>query len=255
MKMSKFFFLGLLSLGLVFTGCNDDDDDDDNPGTCATPSDVVVDDSDASSVTISWTSTGNNWTVEYGEQGFSLGSGTQVEATSNPFTVTGLEGDTNYDFYVRNNCSGGATSGFSSAVSASTPNPIVGTWEAYDVSAVLAGLGITGITAEFRSDQTYTVVSDAGGAETELSGTYTVQGEANAEGIYYIVLDQSSPNTLTSEGIFAVYTASPDSMWYEVAQTDPAITGVTPPTVEAGFGSTSGGAFGMTNIQKYLRQE
>ncbi len=254
MKMSKFYFLGLLSLGLVFTGCSDDDDSDDSQSTCPTPTDVIVDDSESTSVTLSWSSTGDNWTIEYGEQGFSQGSGTTVEATSNPYTVMGLEADTDYDFYVRTNCSDGTSSGYSSAITSSTPNPIVGSWEAYDVSPLLAGLGITGITAEFRADQTYTVVSESDGAETQLDGTYTVDGEANADGIYYIILDQSSPATLTSEGIFAVYVASPDSMWYEVAQTDPAITGVTPPTVEDGFGSTSGGAFGETNIQKYSRQ-
>ena len=91
MKMSKYFFLGLLSLGLVFTGCDDDDDDDNNnPGTCAAVTDVLVDASDANSVTLSWTSTGSDWTIEYGEAGFSLGSGTQVNADSNPFTVDGL---------------------------------------------------------------------------------------------------------------------------------------------------------------------
>jgi hypothetical protein len=40
-------------------------------------------------------------------------------------------------------------------------------------------------------------------------------------------------------------------MFYEVAQVDPAIAGVTPPTAQQGFGSTSGGAFGQANVQKY----
>jgi|SRR5690554_4201559 len=131
---------------------------------------------------------------------------------------------------------------------------IVGTWEAYDVSAVLAGVGITGITAKFSSNNTYVVTSHADGAATVLEGTYTLSEDASDEGIYAIKLDQSSPNSLTSEGIFKIFEASPDSLWYEVAQTDPGITGVTPPTVEGGFGSTSGGAFGVMNIQKYHRQ-
>lgn len=130
---------------------------------------------------------------------------------------------------------------------------IVGSWTAYDVSPLLSGLGITGITAQFENNNTYTVVSSAGEASTTFTGTYTVSEEATADGIFSITLNQSEPNSLTSEGIFKVYAAEPDSMWYEVAQTVPSITGVTPPTAEAGFGSTSDGAFGETNIQKYTR--
>jgi hypothetical protein len=252
MKMSKYFFLGLLSLGLVFTGCNDDDDDDDQPGTCAAPTDLIVDDTDADAVTLSWNSNGTSWTIEYGETGFALGTGTQLTADSNPFTITGLEADTDFDFYVRNNCADN-NSAFAGPLAGATPNPLIGTWEAYDVSGVLAGLGVTGISAEFRGDQTYTVVSEAGGAESTFEGTYTATLD-EANGLYGIVLNQTVPNSLTSEGIFEVYFASPDSMWYEVAQTNPAITGVTAPTTAAGFGSTSGGAFGTANIQKYARQ-
>jgi hypothetical protein len=170
MKTSKFFFLGLISLGLFVASCNDDDEEDDN-----TPPPPAA-------------------------------------------------------------------------------HPIEGNWEAYDVSAILAGAGITGVNAEFNSDNTYVVESIAGGATTTLEGTYVVSEDPNEEGIYTITLNQSSPSTLTAEGIFAVYEASPDSMWYEVAQTVPSITGVTAPTQEGGFGSTSGGAFFNANIQKYTRQ-
>ncbi|MCA1763068.1 MAG: fibronectin type III domain-containing protein [Cryomorphaceae bacterium] len=252
--MSKFFFLGLLSLGLVFTGCNDDDEDDDqNPTACPAPTDVLIDGSSSTTVTLSWVSTGDSWSIEYGESGFTPGDGTLVDADSNPFTVTGLQGDTDYDFYVRNVCDG-STSAASASASVQTSNPLVGTWEAYDVSPVLAGLGTTAITAQFNGDQTYVVTSSSDDAQSTFLGNYSVSEDANEDGIYYIVLNQTDPNSLTSEGIFKVYAASPDSMWYEVAVTDPATTGVTPPTLEGGFGSTSSGAYGNTNIQKYLRQ-
>ena len=42
-------------------------------------------------------------------------------------------------------------------------------------------------------------------------------------------------------------------MNYEVAQTEPQITGVTPPIATSGFGSTSGGAYGTSNVQKYIK--
>ncbi len=122
MKTSKFFFLGLLSLGIAFTSCSDDDEEEAPPGTCATPTDVIIDNATASSVTLSWTSTGSDWTIEYGAAGFSQGSGTQVEADNKPFTINGLNSNTAYDFYVRNNCTDGA-SGFSSSANVSTPTP------------------------------------------------------------------------------------------------------------------------------------
>ncbi|MGY6561272.1 MAG: hypothetical protein ACXITV_04140 [Luteibaculaceae bacterium] len=133
-------------------------------------------------------------------------------------------------------------------------HPIVGTWVAYDVSPLLGGLGVDGITATFRGNNTYTVVSSAGSSETTFTGTYIASESANASGIFTITLNQSEPASGESQGIFQIFTASPDSMFYEVAQTVPAITGVTPPTASGGFGSTSSGAFGNANIQKYNRQ-
>ncbi len=136
---------------------------------------------------------------------------------------------------------------------------IIGNWKAYDVSAVLLGLGYDdSLYAYFYDDQTYTVLAYISGIEYELVGTY-VQEKSAYENIWDITLNQATmngaPYVVTSEGIFEVYAAAPDSMFYEVAQSNPAVAGVTPPTAEAGFGSTSDGAFGTMNIQKYLRIE
>jgi hypothetical protein len=108
------------------------------------------------------------------------------------------------------------------------------------------------IYAEFRTDFTYLVEQyDASGARLDLTGTYT-QEESDVEGIWTITVQQSSPNPLTSEGIFEI---NGNTMRYEIAQTSPEVVGVTPPTPEGGFGSTSGGAFGDSNIQVYERVE
>jgi hypothetical protein len=172
-----------------------------------------------------------------------------ANTTAETYTIEGLEGNTAYDIYIQGVCSE-STSGWSAIINVRTLHPIVGFWDAYDVSALLGGLGITGITADFKENNTYVVVSTADGAKTTLEGTYSVNDEPNADGIYTITLNQSSPSSLTSEGIFQVFPTNPDSMWYEVAQTNPAIVGVTPPTADAGFGSTSGGAFGTSNIPR-----
>jgi len=128
---------------------------------------------------------------------------------------------------------------------------IIGKWSAYDISLILASLGYDdSLYANFYQDQSYMVTAFVAGAPQVLEGSYEMTKSANDD-IWDITLNQTSPFTVISQGIFKVYAAAQDSMWYEVAQIDPAIAGVTPPTADAGFGSTSGGAFGTMNIQKY----
>lgn len=125
---------------------------------------------------------------------------------------------------------------------------IVGTWlsEGDDIADFLAGppLNAVRIDAEFMADGSYLVTStDGDGTEIDFVGTYTVDESTDPA---TIVLEQTSPTTATSEGIWQV---DGGVLTYEVAQTVPEVAGVTPPTVEGGFGSTSGGAFGMMNVQ------
>lgn len=58
---------------------------------------------------LQWTSYANSlsteWQIEYGVTGFQIGSGIQINATTNPFTIiSNLNPDTQYDFYVRSKC-------------------------------------------------------------------------------------------------------------------------------------------------------
>jgi len=138
-----------------------------------------------------------------------------------------------------------------------TKDGIVGEWYSSktDIAPLLAGLGIDSIYANFKADYTYVVESFTKGAKTTLTGTYS-QVKPTTGTIWEITVNQGSPTTLTSKGIFGVTgTGATATMQYEVAQTEPVITGVTAPTVAGGFGSTSGGAFGVLNVQKYKRIE
>jgi hypothetical protein len=132
---------------------------------------------------------------------------------------------------------------------------VIGKWSAYDISFILQSAGFDdSLYAEFYADESYLVTAYQGGIPITFEGVYQM-AETQFDGIWEIVLNQTAvggqPSEVTSEGIFKVYPAAQDSMWYEVAQVDPAIPGVTPPTADQGFGSTSGGAFGTGNIQKY----
>ncbi|PIO47454.1 MAG: hypothetical protein CMR00_10400 [[Chlorobium] sp. 445] len=152
-------------------------------------------------------------------------------------------------------CQGSTTS----SDSGSTQDPIVGTWvsEGTNVAPILFAppFRIRRIQATFNRDGSYVVVQrDSAGVEGTLRGTYTTSAGgatgANAN-IRNIRVNQSTPTAITAVGIYEV---SGNTMRYEIAQTEPPLQGVTPPTATAGFGSTSGGAFGQANVQRYVRQ-
>lgn len=126
---------------------------------------------------------------------------------------------------------------------------IVGKWRSPEVAPILASF-VDSIHAEFNNNQTYIVKSFKDGAIVELTGTYETWDGAGD--IRNIKLQQGTPTVLTSQGIFKV---AGNEMTYEVAQTEPVQAGVTPPSAEAGFGSTSGGAFGDMNVQKYYKMD
>ena len=133
-------------------------------------------------------------------------------------------------------------------------DPLFGVWvsEGENVAPGLAGPPFNNvrIEAQFNDDNTYFVEStDAEGANVQFTGTYQTT-EPNSEGIRGITLNQSTPAALVSSGIFRV---EGDTMQYEVIQEG--LTGVEPPTVEGGFGSTlvGGDPTGPFWIQSYVR--
>ena len=70
--------------------------------TVTSPADVELSWSSSSSVTA--------WEIEYGPTGFSQGSGTVIQTTNNPHTLSALTEGQAYDFYVRSDCGGGTYS-------------------------------------------------------------------------------------------------------------------------------------------------
>lgn len=71
---------------------------------CPKPTAVYLDSITSTSVKINFISTGTEFTVEYGPTGFSQGTGTTTSITSSGTTITGLSSDTEYDFYILNDC-------------------------------------------------------------------------------------------------------------------------------------------------------
>ncbi len=238
MKKKNLFALALMfmaAMALTFTSCSDDDDSDDTYMVTFMVKDDVGNDIDNAVITFNNETNAAgvyvfedvpigsyNYTVE--AEGFLLAQGSlNVSA----------DVDVNVDMEVKG---------------------IIGNWisEGENVAPLLLQFNIVKIIAEFDENGTYRVESyDPDDVMTELIGTY-VKERSSVEGIWDITLLQSSPTSLTSEGIFQIIiTDSGREMRYEVVQTDPSL-GFAPPTAEAGFGSTGDGALGNSNIQYYV---
>lgn len=72
---------------------------------CEVPADITSSNIISNKAKISWTSTGSAFDLEWGEVGFTQGTGTvQNGVSATNYTITGLTESTSYDVYVRQNC-------------------------------------------------------------------------------------------------------------------------------------------------------
>ncbi|MHC1774264.1 MAG: hypothetical protein AB9834_02505 [Lentimicrobium sp.] len=130
---------------------------------------------------------------------------------------------------------------------------IIGRWVSTgeNLSPVFQQFGFDSVYMHFKADNNYTFESfTTGGIHNLLSGTYT-QNISTVSGIRQIVLDQALPVAAVISGIFSLQGTDTVMMVYETVQTQPVVTGLTPPTPELGFGST--GLLGSDNTQKFIR--
>jgi len=82
---------------------------------CPAPTDLSVTNVSSNSADFGWTENGNAtlWNIEYGEAGFTPGNGVVVTGVTNPYTATGLDAQTDYEFYVQGDCGNGEISPWS----------------------------------------------------------------------------------------------------------------------------------------------
>lgn len=91
--------------------------------TCPAPGNLSVSNVLSTSADLAWVETGSatNWEIEYGAAGFAQGTGTVVATTNNPFSLTGLNSNTDYSFYVRSVCAPNDTSFWTGPANFLTP--------------------------------------------------------------------------------------------------------------------------------------
>jgi len=82
---------------IIFEGLSD---------CCPIPSNQLESNITSNSVVLDWTENGSatQWQIQYGPEGFSLGNGTVITITTKPYTLTGLNPDVAYDWYIKANC-------------------------------------------------------------------------------------------------------------------------------------------------------
>ncbi len=96
--------------------------DEFTPPSCSQPVALGATATSSSTADLFWTTGGaSNWNVEYGVAGFTQGSGTYLTASNDTISLTGLMGNTTYQFYVRDSCSASDLSSWSGPSSFTTP--------------------------------------------------------------------------------------------------------------------------------------
>ena len=165
------------------------------PAICAAPSDITVAENGTNSATLTWTDNGAEfWTVEYGLLGFELGTGTQVTVNESTVTLTGLNGYSTYEVYVKADCGLGYVSNWSSMFSFKTEcgpitvsenNPWIEDFEAYSGSGNLA-FDACWATPEMSSFNSPFIYRNY--ATTAHSGKNTAELKGNSGAVSTLVL-------------------------------------------------------------------
>jgi hypothetical protein len=94
------------------------------PPTCPQPTALSLIQANLTSAQVQWVAGGGEtqWEIEYGPQGFTLGTGTAVIVSTNPYTIAGLTANSFYQAYIRAICSPGDTSYWTPALAWNTYN-------------------------------------------------------------------------------------------------------------------------------------
>ena len=216
--------------------------------TCPRPLHVTASNPTTTSVDLTWDQAGtpNSWVIEYGPSGFTPGNGTQVVATTNPFTVTGLNPSSVYDFYVTADCGGGDSSATSfvchavTSCAAITALPYIDNFDAYGTGTTIYPFCWSRINTYTSGDRPYVNSTCYAGVGSlyfyGTSGTYniaitpefdatipinTLQATfmyraSSAANDKLIVGVMTNPNDATSfVPVDTVYPASTASTWVE----------------------------------------
>ncbi len=179
---------------------------------CPSPSSLGASNITQTSARLSWMSGGisisNNWDVEYGLSGFTLGSGTRISTTTPSYTVSGLTPGRSYQFYVRDSCGIGHVSSWAGpdafiTLSVPLPCPSPSSLGASNITQTNARLSwITGgISISNNWDMEYGLSGFTLGSGIRISTTisfYTVSGLTSGQSYQFYVRDSCGVGHVSS---------------------------------------------------------
>ena len=123
--MKKFALFSSICF-LVLSSCQNDDDN--LVALCEVPTNIIATNLSHNSAQISWDYLNGNATfvVEYGLEGFQIGSGNSIDNAETNLQLIGLTANTNYQLFVKALCGNNNESDWSQAINFSTlPEPVV----------------------------------------------------------------------------------------------------------------------------------
>ena len=152
---------------------------------CDAMTGVAVSNITVTGATVSWTSPANitSWEVVVVPTGAAVTTGTPVQTTSNPYTISGLAEHTTYDVYVRGDCTFGRHSDWSTVQSFTTEYTDCDAMTGVSVSNIT----VTGATVSWTSPANISswevVVVPTGGAVTTGTPVPTIQNPYTITGL------------------------------------------------------------------------
>src|SRR5690606_14355273 len=162
--------------------------------SCIVPTDLTTENITYESADLLWASDGDTFDISWGEGTFDAEAGTIVNGFENGGTLSGLEANTTYQYYVRNDCGGGDVSDWAGPYDFYTGYCIpTGTSNSYRITGVSTEGGYLNISnlsngnANPYSDYSNLVVSQSPGEDV----TYTVNVPSSTAIKIWIDWDQN----------------------------------------------------------------
>ncbi len=189
--------------------------------TCPKPLNLSVSNVTHNSADANWTTGAADVEIEYGPAGFTPGTGTAVLTSSNPYNMSSLTDQTDYEFYIRDICAPGDTSLWSGPVSFTTPcSPFVPVYTEDFTNFVPACWsemqGVLGMTN--------TVITDAGSSNW---GTDVFANTGSDDAAYINLYSTGRDEWLVSPTIDLGSGATEYHLEFDIALTDYASTAAT----------------------------
>src|SRR5690554_3311774 len=176
------------------------------PPSCIRPVDLITSNYTTTSADIEWTAVGSEttWNVSWGIPGYTPGDGNEVGSatgvTTNPYQITGLTPDTDYEVYVQADCGAGDESMWAGPITIQTfceAIPALGFCEDFEDESTLGCWGVIDNNQDGDAWQTYTGYANSGNQSAGIDTDFN-----NGDNDDYLVLPRM---TLTGNEVMSFY--------------------------------------------------